>query len=807
MIGPVSTVAKLIQAARGAGIDWLGEDYDLSEDDHDADAPAHGGGQGEERVDDAQSMLYVTMPTLKGLQTIVTLWKRFGKGEEKPPGPDGEWWALFKYLSDVRPWSAKDRVDPFMDAYVERMMREHPDAPVKVELDLWYRSDPDLRAQAGTYLEALMKEVGGRILDFETIEPIHYQAALVEISGAEAMRLRQIEGPIANADRVMKVRPQSLYRPDGEDLEEEGLKGSGAADDADPARPAVAALLDGYPVENHALLSGRLDVQEVDIAATTVPVARRKHGTAMASLIVHGDLGDPQGVIDRPLVVVPILAAPQDLNTECTPLDKLPMAMVYRAVIALMEGIDGKPAQGEGIVVINHSVCDSEAPYAQRPTYWAKLLDWLAHEYRLLFVVSAGNTNERFAIDDYDEIDDFVDADPVERQIAILSSVEKAKGKRSILSPAETMNGLTVGAVHADSAGACPPGMIEPYDPISGVTNLASSLGLGINRSIKPDLIERGGRQLIRIRKDDEGLYAFAHDHYSIGQLAAMPDPAGLANDKQGRSTGTSNAAALTTRAAIRMADVAEDLFGENNESWVDSPTRAAVLKALLAHGCAWGQTGEVLHNLYPGHWRRKREAITKGLGYGQVDHDRIADERGHRITLLADDMIAHDALHEYRIPIPRAMTGNREIRRVTLTLAYSSPIDPVTNRYRGVLVEMVDEEGKRNFWEGLDGLKDGNGRSVPTGPVADVTRRGTLQHLVLPGKKLITNAGKGYIFVGVQARADLAAFATEQVPYALAVTVEMATPVRQDLNADVASRARVKRIPVPARPRARVRT
>ena len=152
-------------------------------------------------------------------------------------------------------------------------------------------------------------------------------------------------------------------------------------------------------------------------------------------------------------------------------------------------------------------------------------------------------------------------------------------------------------------------------------------------------------------------------------------------------------------------------------------------------------------------------------------------------------------------------MVSNREIRRVTLTLAYSSPIDPVTNRYRGVLVEIVDEDGKRGFWQGLDGIKDGNGSKIPTGPVADVTRKGTLQHLVLPGKKLIKNAGKGYIFVGVQARADLAAFSKEQVPYALAVTLEMAQPIRQDLNADVVSRTRVKRIPIPARPRARVRT
>jgi len=173
----------------------------------------------------------------------------------------------------------------------------------------------------------------------------------------------------------------------------------------------------------------------------------------------------------------------------------------------------------------------------------------------------------------------------------------------------------------------------------------------------------------------------------------------------------------------------------------------------------------------------------------------------------LADDLIGRDESHQYKLPIPRAMIANREIRRVTMTLAWSSPIDPITNRYRGVMVELVDGKGKRKFWEGLEGITDANGSKIPTGPVATATRRGTLQHLALQGKKLIRSAGTGEIIVGVQARVDLAAFAKEKVPYALAVTLEMAQPVRQDLNADVAARVRLKRIEVPARPRTRVRT
>lgn len=796
VIGPVSNVPKFMKAAVAAGFEWLGEDLDLSDVDDDEDSDG-----GDEKS--ARSMLYITMPTIAGLNKIVALWRRFVANKPKPAGSDADWWPLFGYLSDVRTWSAKDRVDPMINRYIDRMVRDQPERPIRLELDLWFRSEPDLRANAQVYISALMDVLEGRVLDFATIEPIHYQAALVEIPVRQAQLLQSLEGPLASADRVMKIRPQSLYKADGA-IEGDGPVTEVAAGTFTSDRPAIAALLDGYPVGEHVLLSGRLDVQEVDVPAEQVPVARRKHGTSMASLIVHGDLGHEPGPIDRPLKVVPVLAAPQGLSVECTPPNKLPLNLVYRAVKALIEGIDGNEPQGEHVVVINHSICDGEAPFAQRPSYWAKLLDYLSHEYRLLFVVSAGNSNDPFDVHDYSDTATFVAADPIERQISLLKSVERAKGRRIILSPAESMNSLSVGAVHEDGSGATPAGTVEPYDQISGVTNLSSSVGLGINRAIKPDFVEAGGRQLVRTNVTGGVLSAWALEHPDIGQLSAMP---GVGDTRIGRTTGTSNAAALTTRAAILLADVAEDIFEENDQDWVSEPTRAVVLKALLAHGCGWGDTGELLEALYPGNWQRKREAVSRVIGYGRPDHNRIVSPDGSRITLLADDVIRHDILHEYRLPIPRAMMNNREIRRVTMTLAWSSPIDPVTNRYRGVLVEVVDGSGGRKFWDGLGGMKTEAGRTKFTGPNGDATRRGTLQHLVLEGEKLITSAPTGDIFVGVQARADLAAFAQTEVPYALAVTLEMAQPLRQTIFADVAARVRAKRVEVPARVRTRVRT
>ena len=292
--------------------------------------------------------------------------------------------------------------------------------------------------------------------------------------------------------------------------------------------------------------------------------------------------------------------------------------------------------------------------------------------------------------------------------------------------------------MHADGSGKCPPGHVDPLNEI-GVTNLGSRTGLGINRAIKPDVIEAGGRQFAASAHDASGVSVRANETGDVGQLAAAPDILGGGTSTVARSTGTSNAAALVTRTAIRIADVAEGLFANDGQDWSARPTRAVVLKALLAHGCGWQATGDLLDAVYPPpertRWARRREAITRFIGYGRVNLGRVLTANGSRITLLADDVIGHDQLHEYRIPIPRAMINNREIRRIVTTLAWSSPIEPSSTRYRGFALEIIDQDGKRNFWEGVKKVAQ---------PHPDAGRRGTLQHLVMMGNSLISAAQTG---------------------------------------------------------------
>jgi hypothetical protein len=761
-----------MEAARAVGLEWLGEEIGGEADEEEDKAVAED--------EDPNTPLYVTMPTLAGLQKVLSLWRRYVSGEARPK-TDGVWWKIFGYLRDVRPWSARDRVEPSVAPFIVRMRKKNPQQPIRLELDLWFRADAELRASAETYIREMMGLVGGKVLDFLTVEPIHYQAALIELPVEQAIMLGDLGGPLADADRVMRVRPQSLFAAEPAQVDDAARSPSSATQT--PTGLPIAALLDGYPVYDHAKLAGRVIVKESEVQSADVPAARRFHGTAMASLIVGGDLGDTDAQpLSRPIVSVPVLTAPPGLSDECTPLDKLPIGVMLRAVESLIAD-RGVGVDGRRIVVINHSICDREAPFSRRASPWAKLLDHLAHVHTLLFVVSAGNCHEAFPLDTYEDCSEFEAADPVQRQIVLLRGVERSKGARVILSPAESINAITVGAIHEDASQGCPDGHIDPFSPV-GVANLGSTLGFGWNRGLKPDLVEQGGRQLVRTLTENGVVSAYAVQHPDVGQLTAMPDPTGVREDKLGRSTGTSNAAALTTRSGVRLGESLERLYAEDGEDWAATATRAVTLKALLAHGCRWGETGAVLEAVYGPDWRKQRAATARFLGYGRPDLTRLLSQDGSRITLLADDLIQHDGRHEYKIPVPRAMLANNELRRITLTLAWSAPIDPVSQRYRGFRAELVDRDGKRNFWDGVKKISQ---------PDVWAGRRGALQHMILEGTKKVAAVAEGGLFVGVQGFAELKPFVKTEVPYALAVTLEMGAPVRQDLYEDVRTRVRPK--------------
>ncbi len=777
----VGDVPEFNLAAQALGLEWLGTEA-MTDDAEDAEADDTADPNSPENQ--PPQRLYLTMPDERALKRLLAQWKRYARGDNYENDSQRGLWKLFGYLHDMRVWSVQDRLDPTLSAYVANMLAEDPDEHVTVDLDLWYRNADERRDKSLDTLNEMLEEVGGQLIDQVDIPEIRYQGVRIRVPGDVAQQLVDGHGRIAESRDVMTIRPQSTYESQ---IEGEAVATRTDLDTPDLSGDCIAALLDGYPVDQHHLLTDRLNIIEVDVSGALAPAQTRQHGTAMASLIIHGDLKAPDiRPLNRPLAVLPVLVAPSLHSKETIPTGKLPIGVIYRALNTITSANRRSNPELRRVVVINHSICDVYAPFVRRASPWATLLDYFSHEYNLLFVVSAGNIFSRFPVSAFRNIAAYENADPDTREAAVLGAIEMAKATRTILSPAESVNSLTIGAVHADHAQPDHTAPPDPY-PTFAMSNLASAVGLGVNRSVKPDFLEKGGRfaaGMTNVRGGSLEIHARPSTHY--GQQVASPSLTGHLN-RRILTSGTSNAAALTTRAAHFIADALDDLYADDDKAWHELKTRAVILKTLLAHGTSWGEVGNRLDEAYPPRdpkkWSPRRNVITQFLGFGQLDLSRVVNGAANRITLLGEDLIRAGERHEYIVPVPASMLNNREVRTVTLTLSWSCPMTYTTADHRAVVLQLTGvKNNSSSFWDGI-------ARAGYAQPNASTANRGTLIHMVQEGKKLMTDA-TGRIVIGVQATAK-AGFELDDVPYAVAITLELGQQVHSKLYVEVEQRVR----------------
>lgn len=761
-------------AAQALGLEWLGVETTTG-DAEEADADDQSIAAPE---DQQPQRLYLTMPTEQALSKLLTQWKRYASGRPHANEGERELWKLFGYLHDLRIWAVQDRLDPSLSDYVANILADAPNEHVVVDLDLWYRNEEEKRNRSLETLHGMLEEVEGELLDQVDIPEIRYQGVRIRVPAGVAQELVDGRGRIAEARDVMIIRPQSAYESQ---IEGEPVATVTELDDAELTGDCIAALLDGYPVDRHHLLADRLHIVEVEVTGAQAPAQTREHGTAMASLIVHGDLQAPDTApLRRPLAVVPVLVAPSPGRKETTPAGKMPIGVIYRALKAITSANRRVNPELSKVVVINHSICDVYAPFVRRASPWATLLDYFSHEHNILFVVSAGNILSKFPVPAFTNIAAYEAASATTREAAVLGAIEMAKATRTLLSPAESVNSLTIGAVHADHAqpdNTAPP---DPY-PTFAMSNLASAVGLGVNRSVKPDFLEAGGRFATGMTNGASGFEVHARASAHYGQQVASPGLAGQLN-RRILTSGTSNAAALTVRAAHFVAEALDDVFAGDDKHWLEMRTRAVMLKTLLAHGTTWGDVGDRLDSAYPPRdpkqWSPRRNAITQFLGYGRQNISRVVGGAGNRITLLAQDVIHAGERHEYVIPVPAPMLNNRELRTVTTTLSWTCPMTHTTADRRAVTLQLTGSmNNTKSIWDGI-------GRDGRAQPNITTANRGTLIHMTQHGKKLMTD-GNGRMVIGVQANSKVG-FEQHDVPYALAITLEVGVAVRSQLYAEV---------------------
>ncbi len=754
------------QAGRIVGLEFLLEDEVLFPPDDDFYVIETRRGQSRRSDKEVGGRLYMAMPDLRALRDILRLWDIYTRGGEMPRD-FAPWKTLFDLLRDVRAWGPADRVLPETVAFWRQRIEERPDEPVRFEVELWFHGHADRRASAADEIRRHVEGLDGGVVSSANLAPIRYHGLLVDLPPYRVNEL--LEHPdvtLARLDDIMYLRPQSVAAfPNPDDVQENEGPVARAPVQVIDTLP-IAALLDGVPLANHQRLIGRIALDDPEDFAARTPVAQRWHGTSMASLIVHGDLQAGEPPLARPLYVRPVMTFNVRANAETTPPDRLPLDVIYLAVRRLLEGDGDEPASAPSVVVINLSLGDLNRPFAGRISPWARLLDWLSFQHRVLFLVSVGNVSRWLRVPAFTTRRDFAAADAGFREDAIIEALNAGKAGRSLLCPAEGLNALAVGAWHADRF-ANPPAPMNLTDPFpsGGFPNVSSGVGLGYRRSIKPDLLYDGGRELVRA-SEDEGHVWLAADGggtYS-GQLAAAPDPGATGRlNMERRTVGSSNATALVTRAAVQVYD---GLTGAGYE--IPRSHAAVLLKALLVHGAEWGDAGDRLDEVLGPAGRAHlahRDNIARFLGYGRPDVDRVLDCAAERATLFAYGDLELDLQEEFDIPLPPSIEGSTQIRRLTTTLAWLTPVNVRHQQYRSATLELVPN-GDPNFSLAVERL--------PGQPNHIAINRGTVSHCVFEGEGAIAFLDGGLLRVRVTCRAQAGAL-DEPVPFGLAISLETA--------------------------------
>ena len=227
---------------------------------------------------------------------------------------------------------------------------------VRVEIELVFRAAAVAGDQAESTLLDTVRAAGGSVVDRSRIGSIAYHAILAHLPAAEVRSIvALVSSSIAGLDPVMHVRPQAVSFS----IETADPAPSLAAPPSLPEGSPIAALLDGVPVSQHPLLAGRLRVEDLFGLEEAVQVRDRRHGTAMASLLVHGDRNRNEAPLDRTVAIVPVMA--WDGNGEALPEDRLVVDVIYRAVGALRAQPD--PIAPDVLIVNIPLVRTNERPF------------------------------------------------------------------------------------------------------------------------------------------------------------------------------------------------------------------------------------------------------------------------------------------------------------------------------------------------------------------------------------------------------------------------------------------------------------
>lgn len=762
----VGTVKSFYTAVKKTeGLEWIfdKESFDIEPDEDFYYA--------EDKKKNISGKVYCVMSNQEAMKQMISCWKRFNDGEIDvfKRGYAGLK-DIFINIKNIRKWTSKDRMEEtrVIDYWRESLELDGNTA-IPFEVELFYRKDSKNRSLAETTVAREIKKLGGRILNKCYIDEIAYHALLVELPRNEIEKLirnyQQIQ--LVHIDDIMFFRPicQSVFNVyDKDDILVEEFDKDIQVNESMP----IIGVFDGMPIQNHPLLKDRIILDDPDEYEIGYESRHRCHGTAMSSLILNGDLNKKE-VLNHRIYLRPILrpreVAP-NFFVEEVPRDCLIVDKIHVAIVRLFEAQHGNTPVASTVRIINLALGDPVRQLATLMSPLARLIDYLSFKYSILFIVSAGNHPETIEMIG-SSFDELRKKNITERSEEYFKCLSKNQRNIKILSPAENINGLTIGAIYDDY---CEVGEGERtiFAVQRGLPSPISSHGKGYRSIITPDLYYRGGRKYIV--DSLSGKCEWSKSNREPGCKVAAPT-IDSSKDGQAFTFGTSDATALISHEALKCYDILNDIYKLETGEVPPYNYIAILVKAMLTHGASWGDIASQVAKMTDA----KEKQVSRWLGYGIPNISRVEECTKNRVTLIGSGSLKKDEGHIFTLPLPIDISSKVIKRRLIVTLAYFSPVEVSKQAYRSAKLwfdivgnEQLASNRENTEWQAV--------------------QKGTLQHEIFESEKALIWDDKKEIQIKVNCKEDAGKIKND-IPYCIFVTFEVAEGYNIDVYSKVVNK------------------